>query len=374
MAPDPQSYSLQCRIALSLIPQLSLSTARTLLEKVGTPELFFEMPEAQLRNALGPQFKYCDSDSRRGLLDRAEKEVHFVQDNHIKVLFCADSNYPRRLRTCDDAPVCLYLLGNVDLDAMHIIGIVGTRNATTYGVEITRRLVHDLAQKLPSPLIVSGLAYGIDVAAHRTAITDEIPTLGVVAHGLDTIYPADHRDVAARMVRGVGGIVSEYPSQTRIHRSNFLSRNRIVAGLCDALIVVESDYKGGALSTARIASLYGRTVFAVPGRITDIYSRGTNRLISNDTARILTDADSLISTMEWTPIVPDAAEEPAAPYPAIPPEQQKLLDLITENPSATVNEMCASLGIPFPQMQDTLFRMEMADLIISVPGGRYAKI
>lgn len=368
------SHQLLCRIALGMIPQLNNSTASILMEKIGTPEDFFEMPEIRLRNALGPQFKYCDCTSRQTLLDRAREELRFVEDNNIRVFFCGDRDYPRRLRVCDDAPVCLYLLGDVDIEAQHVISVVGTRNATTYGIETTRRLVHDLAAKLPSTLIISGLAYGIDVAAHRTALTAGVPTLGIVAHGLDTIYPADHRDVAARMVRGSGGIVSEYPSRTRIHRSNFLARNRIVAGLCDAIIVVESDIKGGALSTARIASLYGRTVFAVPGRINDIYSRGTNRLISNDTARILTDADSLISTMGWTPISDNSAEESPRLFSVLPTEQQQILDFISENPSATVNDICSALGLTFPQAQDLLFRMEMADIIVSVPGGRFAKI
>lgn len=362
------------RIALGLMPRLSLSTARTLIEKVGSPELFFEMNEVQLRNILGPGVRICGDDFRNNLLEQARSQLHFVEDNNINVLFCTDDNYPRRLSTCDDAPVCLYSIGTVNIDATHSVAVVGTRNATAYGIETTRRLIHELGEKLDDVLIISGLAFGIDVTAHRACLADSIPTLGVVAHGLDTLYPAEHRDIAARMVRSGGGIITEYVAGARIHRANFLARNRIVAGLCDALVVVESDIKGGALATARIASLYGRTVFAVPGRINDIYSRGTNRLIDNDTARILIDADSLIANMGWTPKAKVDTDEPPALFRPVPPEHQQLLDFITEHPEATVNDICASLGLPFPKVQDRLFQMEMNDLIVSVPGGRFARI
>lgn len=318
--------------------------------------------------------KICGSEFRNNLIVQAKSQLQFVEDNNISIKFCVDDNYPHRLSNCDDAPVCLYSIGNCNLDATHIVAIVGTRNATTYGIEVTRRLVHELHEKLDDVLIISGLAYGIDVAAHRASLSDQVPTVGVVAHGLDTLYPAEHRDVAARMVRSGGGLVTEYVAGARIHRANFLARNRIVAGLCDALVVVESDYKGGALATARIASLYGRTVFAVPGRVNDMYSRGTNRLIDNDTARILIDADSLIANMGWTPKAKDTAA--GSPYPVQDhsPEHQELLDFIIEHPEATVNDICATLGLPFPKVQDRLFQMEMNDLIVSVPGGRFAKI
>lgn len=374
MHPTHDNQQLLCRMAIGMIPHINLGIVRRLMERLGSPQDFFDCTSSQLYNILGNKHNICDEDYRRVLLETAAGELKFVTDNNIKVYFCTDEDYPIRLRDCDDAPACMYMLGNCDLNSRHIISVVGTRNATTYGIETTRRLLHDLAENIPDVMIVSGLAYGIDVTAHRTALTEGLSTVGVVAHGLDTIYPADHRDVAARMVRSGGGMLSEYPSHTRIHRSNFLARNRIVASLCDALIVVESDCKGGALSTARFASLYGRSVFAVPGRIGDTYSRGTNKLIDNDTARILLDADSLIDSLGWTPVRSNTAQEPAALFKPIPPEQQTILDFITDHPSATVNDMCATLGMPFAQVHETLFQMEMSDLIVSVPGGRYTKI
>lgn len=365
------TQSLIYSMALGMIPQLNLSSARTLIEKVGSVEHFFTMSEAQLCSVMGGGMKFCSANYREGLLREAAKELQFVTDNDIRVISCLDNDYPSRLQRCDDAPVCLYLLGNCNPEAKHIVGIVGTRNATPYGVDTTRRIIQELSAAVPDLLIVSGLAYGIDGVAHRTSISEGTATLGVVAHGLDTIYPSDHRDLAARMVHNSGGIITEYPSGSKIHRSNFLARNRIVAGLCDVVLVVESDYKGGALSTARLASMYGREVYAVPGRINDTYSRGTNHLIENDTARIFLSTASLISSLGWD----TKKEAKPTPSPALfkplSPEQQQLIDFIHEHPTATVNEMCASLGQPFASLQDTLFQMEMNDLIVSVPGGRY---
>lgn len=369
---DPRNMAL--RIALGMVPGLTLSTARRLVEAAGSPERLFAMPERELRTLLGTDHKLCGEAYRADLLDRAGKEAEFVRDNGIRLYFCADPDYPRRLAVCDDAPVTVYTIGNTDLDAPRTIAVVGTRNCTAYGVETTRRLLADLAAKVPGLLVVSGLAYGIDITAHRTSLTEGLPTLGVVAHGLDTIYPAEHRDTAARMVRSGGGILSEYPSHTRIHRSNFLARNRIVAAMADAVIVIESDFRGGALSTARIASMYGRRVFAVPGRLGDTYSRGTNRLIADDTARILLGPDDLLAEMGWADASAPAKPEAPRLFAPLPPEQQTLLDFIDANPSATVNDICAALAIPFTHVQDTLLRMELDGVVVAVPGGRYAKI
>ena len=254
-------------------------------------------------------------------------------------------------------------------DSAHTVGIVGTRHATHYGIDFTRRLVADLARMIPGVCIVSGLAYGIDVTAHQAALDASAPTVGVLAHGLNMIYPAEHRSVAAKMVERGGALVTEYPSSSKIYKQNFLKRNRIVAALSDALVVVESDYRGGSLSTARIASLYNRDVFALPGRITDTYSRGTNSLIANSTAAVITSAEDLVKQMGWAASV--APEQPRL-FTPLAPELQQLLDYIAANPQATANDLCVRLGISYATLSDRLFRLEMEEAITTLPGGRFA--
>ncbi|MDE5555469.1 MAG: DNA-processing protein DprA [Muribaculaceae bacterium] len=250
------------------------------------------------------------------------------------------------------------------------MAIVGTRHATPYGLDFVNHFVAELAERLDNLIVVSGLAYGIDVAAHRAALDNNVPTVAVVAHGLNTIYPADHRSTAAKIVNSGGAIVTEYTSDATIHRSNFLARNRIVAGLSDAVIVVESDIKGGALATARIAAAYNREVFAVPGRTTDTYSRGCNDLIASQSASIIRSADDLIETLNWTSRPKEFTQHELAFD--MTPEQKSIADYITSHPDHTVNDICIGLGIPFSQLSAMLFEMEMSDMLITLPGGRYA--
>lgn len=369
MAPDLY------RIALSQLPGMTLATASALLRKAGTAERVFTASEAELCAIAGGNVAALSDKARAAAMAAARASEGFLTDHGVRVLGCDTPSYPRRLAQCDDAPAMLYALGPCDLDAPRVMGIVGTRRCTQYGLEFTRRLVMDLAELVPGAVIVSGLAHGIDVAAHQAALAAGLPTVGVVAHGLDTIYPAEHRDVAARMVRAGGAIVTEYLPGARIHRSNFLARNRIVAGLCDALVVVESGYRGGSLSTARIASLYGRAVFALPGRVTDESSQGTLRLIANDTARCLTCARGLLDVMGWEAArAHSAAAAPPRLFTPLPPEQQQVLDFISDHPDATVADISVGLGIPITAASERIFLMEMAEVIAPVPGGRYTKI
>jgi DNA processing protein len=253
-----------------------------------------------------------------------------------------------------------------------MIAIVGTRHATAYGVEFVNRLVKNLAEQLDDLVIVSGLAYGIDIAAHRAALTEGVPTAAVLAHGLNTIYPADHRSAAKRIIGEGGMLITEYKSSSATHKGNFLARNRIVAGLCDAVIVVESDSRGGAMSTARIADAYNREVMAVPGRVSDTYSRGCNELIANRTASIIRDAEDVMNIMGWS-AKPKAGTQKEM-FADITPTEQKIIDYISANPDATVNEICVGLSMPYSQLSSELFEMEMKDQIIVLPGGKYGVI
>lgn len=367
---NADAISRQMKIALSMFKKLNLSTAREAIARAGGLDRFFSMSDAEMA-AAGIGADAFGMSRRRALMKDAGAEMAFAANSHIDTLFCLDEDYPRRLALCDDAPVLLYRLGSCNLDSAHMVAIVGTRHATAQGVDFTRRFVADLAAKIPDLVIVSGLAYGIDIAAHRAALDAGVPTVAVVAHGLDSIYPSAHRQSAAEIVRSGGAIVTEYPSGTAIMKPYFLARNRIVAGLCDCTVVVESAAHGGALATARIASDYNRDVFAVPGRLSDPYSAGTNRLIASRTASLLPDADFLIQAMGWTPAAAPANEEPRLFRP-VSDEEQRLLDIVAANPTFTSADIAAALAMPYARVADMLFRMEMDDMLISIPGGRYA--
>lgn len=362
---------LLLRIAMSRAKGVHAPTLRQLTERIGSLTDFFTLTKAELTNLAGIKSDLFDDEYRQTLLDDAEKEVAFVRKNHIDTLFLGTDDYPSRLSHCEDAPTMLYKLGSCNPDSRYMVGIVGTRHATRYGADFTDKLVKDLASKLDNPVIVSGLAYGIDVAAHRAALEAGVPTIGVLAHALNTIYPAEHRTVAAKITSSGGALITEYPTDARIHRSNFLARNRIVAGMCDCLVVVESDYKGGSMSTARIAMQYNRDVFAVPGRTTDRYSHGTNMLISNHTASLIQSADDLIEQMGWQSQADFTKDAPTL-FRALTAEEQQIIDFIRAKPDATVNEICVELNKSYAALNDILFQLEMDDIIATLPGGRIA--
>lgn len=267
----------------------------------------------------------------------------------------------------------IYTLGNCDLNASRFVSIVGTRHSTAYGAAFVEDLVNGLADKCADPVvIVSGLAYGIDVAAHRAALAAGLPTIGVLAHGLNTIYPASHRDIAARMVRNNGMLLTDYRSCDNIHKGNFLARNRIVAGLSDCLVVVESDTHGGSLVTARLASAYSRDVFALPGRTTDRYSRGCNSIISSCIASLVTSADDVISSMRW-PVKASEGKQPSLfdTTAQLSDDEQAIIDTITRRGDATMSELIASVNVSTPRLMSMLIDMEFRSLITALPGGRY---
>lgn len=363
---------LTYRIAFSMIKGLNRSTATGLLARVGDEETFFSVPESSLSAITGIKNGVTETEYRHTLLSRAVTERDFTYNNRIDCRFFNDTCYPRRLLECEDAPVMIYSLGDCDLNSAHVIGVVGTRHATPYGMDFVSRLIADLSSMTDNLVIVSGLAYGIDVSAHKAAINNHIPTVGVLAHGLNTIYPADHRSVAARMISEGGMLLTEYPSSSQIHKGNFLARNRIIAGLCDCVVVIESGEKGGAMSTARMAQAYNRDVFAVPGRINDTYSRGCNYLIASQQACLLRNADDLVNIMGWQNTKVDGIQKQL--FPDITPERKQIIDFITANPDATINEMCVSLDLPYKILSDRLFQMEMDDIILTLPGGRYGLV
>lgn len=360
---------LTYRIAFSLIRGNNQAIANELLLRVGSEEEFFKSSSRILEMRIGNKVKYIEDSYRQQLLDKAKQEVDFISKNKINPLYFNDSNYPQRLRECDDAPLMLYTLGNCDLNSSHIISIVGTRHATHYGVDMTERIIEDLSQRIENIIIISGLAYGIDIAAHKAALKNNIPTIGVLAHGLNTIYPAAHRNVASDMIKKNGMLITDYTSTDTIHRGNFLARNRIVAGLCDCILVSESAKKGGAIVTASIADGYHRDVLALPGRANDPYSQGCNHLIASGRAALVTSAQDIIDVMRWT-AKPQEGEQSQL-FCELNDEEQVILNFIKSNPLSSANEISVGTNIQFSRLSPTLIDLEFRGLIVNYPGGRY---
>lgn len=305
------------------------------------------------------------------LLSAAEKELLYAEEKGIKCLTMADSDYPARLKNCDDAPLVVFYLGNADLNARHIVAVVGTRHCTEYGKSICASFTAGLAAAVPGTLVVSGLAYGIDINAHRGALAAGLPTVAVLAHGLDRIYPAMHRATAAKMVEN-GGLITEFPTGTNPDKQNFVRRNRIIAGLADATVVVESADKGGSLITASIADSYGREVCAYPGRVSDQYSAGCNNFIRDNKARLITSADDLAKALGWE-MEKGRKAKPKEPelFPELNDEERKVYDALTGSDGKQINLLTVETNIPVGQLMSLLFGMEMRGIVKSLNGARY---
>lgn len=367
---SPEEIRIARRIGFTAIKGLSYSAQRDLLERVGGVDRFFEADRNELWRLTGTTSDLCTDAARRALLDKGLAEIEFITRHGIGTAFIGEDGYPRRLAECADSPLTLYRLGQCNLDSAQMIAIVGTRNATAYGCEFTQKMVKDLAATLDNPVIVSGLAYGIDISAHKAALDAGIPTVAVLGHGLNTIYPAEHRNAATRILHAGGALVTEYTSTSPIHRGNFPARNRIIAGMCDVTVVVESDARGGAMSTARLADDYGRSVAAVPGRVTDRFSRGCNALIYKNRASIVRDASDLAEMMMWKKRG-ESASQPEFTFPAMTAEQEEIVAYLRKNPDATLDDMTADLNVPYSTLCARVMEMEMDDMLVSRPGGTY---
>ena len=372
LSPASDRHELALRIAFAHTRNICLRTARRFAALGIEPADFFSLDCTTLARRSGLRNDIFDDSRRRASLEAAYAEVDFIASCGAHAIYYTDDDYPKRLLQCDDAPALLYALGDSLPDTRHVVAIVGTRHCTPHGQKATERLVQDLASKLDSLTIVSGLAYGVDIAAHRAAVAAGVPTGAFVAHGLNTIYPPEHRNDARRMISAGGFIITEYSSRDRIHRGNFLARNRLIAGSADATIIIESDLKGGAMTTARLASGYNREVLALPGRIFDTYSRGCNHLLATNAAAIVRDADDVLRACCWNPVEKEGKQQSLAID--IPPEQQQIIDYIVLHPDHTVNDMAVNLGLSITQLTSILFEMEMENLVTAMPGNRYGTL
>jgi DNA processing protein len=305
-------------------------------------------------------------------MEHARKELDFIEKHQIGTYFYKDENYPYRLAQCVDAPLILYTKGNVNMNAKHMVSVVGTRMPSERGKDWCRHLVLDLAKQVPNLTIVSGLAYGIDVVAHKAAMEADIPTIIVPAHGLDRIYPAVHRNVAVQAL-DKGGIVTEYTCGTEPERFNFVARNRIVAGLSDAVVVVESKKKGGSLITADMAVDYGRDVFAIPGRVDDECSAGCNDLIKRNKAQMIENAEDLIKSMQWEYEEKRSTQTTMVQLLCdLSESQQRLYDLLQEAEEGLhVNQLVLETQMGYNIVAAELVMMELQDIVKSMPGGMW---
>jgi DNA processing protein len=359
------------QIGLTMINGVGDILARHLLEYFGDAETIFKEKKRALERVPGIGQMLAAEIKRPEVLQKAEKELVFIEKNKIVCYFLTDPNYPKRLQECPDAPVLFYFKGNTDLNAKQIVSIVGTRKATDYGRTLIASFTQDMAKLFPDILILSGLAYGIDIQAHRCALKEGLSTVGVLAHGLDRLYPPSHRNTAIEMLEN-GGLLTDFPSNTNPDKPNFLKRNRIIAGLADATIVVESDQRGGSLVTADIASSYSREVFSFPGKVNDQYSQGCNDLIRKNKAGLITSDEDFVNAICWD--MNTKGKEMPQQTKIIFPENslhQQIVTLLREQKEMHINQLSVALQIPIFKLSSLLFELEMEQIVKTGPGNMY---
>jgi DNA processing protein len=360
---------LKHKIALGLIPRIGDINARKLVSFMGSVESIFTESYRNLIKIPGIGPGLASYISNRTYLEAAEKEAEYVTKNNIRTYFYLDNDYPFRLRQCDDSPVMFFFRGNCNLDAPKILSIVGTRNATIRGKELCEKIIGDLAKGHDDLIIVSGLAYGIDIASHKAALANNLQTIGVLAHGFKTIYPAMHASTAKSMISN-GGLLSDFLSDALPERNNFIKRNRIIAGLSDATLVIESGIKGGALVTADIANSYNRDVLAVPGRPEDQWSAGCNSMIRSNKASLAECSDDIEYFLNWKP---ERSKPPVQRtlFSDLNDTEKLVYELLGKQGGLTIDTICRSLEIPIFRLSPTLLQMEFKGLLNCYPGNIY---
>ncbi len=362
---------LKYQIGINLIKGVGPSLAKNLIAYLGSVEAVFKEKRSNLEKIPGIGKVISNEIYTQNVLDRAEREIEFIQKNKIKAIFYTDKAYPYRLKECDDSPIVIYQKGDIELNNGRFVSIVGTRNATEKGREICKQLIVDLNSKISNLIVVSGLAYGIDICAHKTAVDHNIPTIGVLGHGLDRIYPALHRSTAVKML-SEGALITEFMSGTKPDKQNFVQRNRIIAGMCDALVVVESAKKGGALITANLANDYNRDVFAVPGGVYDEWSAGCNLLIKSNKAALIESAKDIVNLMNWEVSKRNDKEIQTNLFTELNENEQLIFGMIRQFPDGVnVNEIAVQLKLPFSKLSSQLLEMEFKGVIKCLPGGKY---
>lgn len=357
---------LKYKIGVTLIPGIGAINAKKLVAYCGGAEAVFKESKAALEKIPGMGKKTIEQiTTSQEAITEAEAEIRFMEENGVKALYFLDKDYPRRLKHCEDSPIILFTKGNIDFNREKVISIIGTRNATISGKGFTEKLMEELVPH--NPLIISGLAYGIDITAHKAALQNNLQTVGILAHGLDTIYPATHTNVAKKMMNN-GGVASDYRYGRKIFNKQFAERNKIVAGLSDVTVVVESASKGGSLITAELANGYNRDVFAVPGRVNDEFSIGCNRLIKANKAALIETVKDIEYVMGWS-----SEEKPVLQtslFEDVTEEERIIMDILKEGPES-VDIISIRAKFQMSKTTTILLTLEFKGAIKSLPGKMY---
>ena len=365
---------LKFKIGVGLITGIGDVLAKKLISYCGSAEAVFAEKKSALLKIPNVGETLAESITKSDVLAKAQKEVDFIVKHNINHSFYLDDDFPKRLKACPDAPVIFYYKGDVDFENPKIVSVVGTRQATSYGKDLCNKLVDELYKREHKPVIVSGLAYGIDICAHKAALRNDLQTIGVLGHGLSQLYPAAHKATAREIIDN-GALLTEFLSDSTIEKNNFVRRNRLIAGLSDLTIVVESNIRGGALITAEIANSYNRDVFAYPGRLTDSFSSGCNWLIKTNKAHLLQSVDDIEYIMGWDKEpekhVSQAQQEL---FPDISEEEENLLRLLRENDECTIDNLYLAAQMPVSKVSAMLLNLELSGFVQSLPGKVYKAV
>lgn len=352
-------------LALLKVEGVGDIVAKKLLNHCGSAENIFKAKASQLTSIDGVGRVLIKNLKNKSVFKLAEEELLHIQQNNINILFYQDENYPERLKHCIDGPILLFTSGNFNFNNRKIISIVGTREVTSYGAEFCRKLIEDIAPL--NPIIVSGFAYGVDIVAHQAAMEHNLQTIGVIAHGLNQVYPKIHKRYIAKMEQN-GGFMTEFWSSSNPEKENFVKRNRIVAGMSEATVVIESAEKGGSLITANLANEYNRDVFAVPGRISDKFSQGCNNLIKTQRAHLLTSAADLIYILNWE--IQQKTEKVIQKqlFVTLDFEEQKVYNYLQKNGKQLLDVIALECDFPIFRISSILLNMELKGVIRPLPG------
>ena len=360
--------SLLYQIGLTLLPGIGVKLAKNLVAYTGSVEGVFKQNIKTLSSIPGINYNLAKAISKQTVLKRAEEEINFIVKNKIQTRFYLDDDYPNRLKYCDDSPILLFAEGNFNLNPEKLIAIVGTRNATEYGYKHTREFVEGL--KETNAYIVSGMAYGIDITAHREALKQGLPTIAVVAHGLDRLYPSVHQSTFDKMLE-TGGVITEFLTQTIPDRENFPKRNRIIAGLTDATLVIESGRKGGSIITAELALSYSRDVFAIPGNIENKFSLGCNSLIHTQKATLVRNPNDILKVMNWFPKRKKKSVQKSL-FIELSETEQLIYNELKANGPTAIDELTVKVGLSMSKTSVNLLNLEFNGVVITLPGKVYS--
>lgn len=365
----PMSDELIYQLALSEVSQIGCVQAKILIQHFGEATSIFKAKESQLKKIEGIGEIRARNIKSFHDFKKEEEEIEFIEKYKIKPLFITDKNYPQRLLNCYDSPTLLFYKGNADLNSQKIISIVGTRSNTAYAKQVVEKLLSEIACQ--NILIISGMALGVDSLAHKNALKNNLATVGIVAHGLDQIYPAEHSILAKEMLKNNGGLLTEFRSKVKPDKHNFPIRNRIVAGISDATIVIETDIKGGSMITAELANGYNRDVFAVPGKLTDKKSTGCNYLIRNNKAILFSSTQEFVAVMGWEETKKNKSKMQKELFVELNKDEKIIVTILKEKEFVSIDEINLKSNLSSSTVAAAILQLEFSGLVYSLPGKIY---